>query len=86
MATARRCGSIGVAGLQDSDGAHLVARLWENLKAMIILDDNNFKNQNEKPESNAGVDEEFIHQVDEFIQQYRSALEELAKKVESCSV
>ncbi len=33
----------------------------------------------EKPITVAGVNEEFAHQVDEFIQQYRSALEELAK-------
>ena len=33
----------------------------------------------EKPIAVAGVNEEFAHQVDEFIQQYRSALDELAK-------
>jgi antitoxin component of MazEF toxin-antitoxin module len=32
-----------------------------------------------KPLVIAGVDEEFAHQVDEFIQQYRPALEELAR-------
>ncbi len=31
------------------------------------------------PVAIAGVDPEFAHQVEEFIQQYRSALEELAK-------
>lgn len=33
----------------------------------------------EKPLSAAGVDAEFAHQVSEFIEQYRPALEELAK-------
>jgi antitoxin MazE len=33
----------------------------------------------EKPIVLAGVNEEFARQVDEFIQQYRPALEELAK-------
>lgn len=33
----------------------------------------------EKPVEIAGVNEEFARQVDEFIQQYRPALEELAK-------
>ncbi len=33
----------------------------------------------QKPFAIASVDEEFARQVDEFIQQYRSALEELAK-------
>jgi antitoxin MazE len=33
----------------------------------------------EKPIAIAGVNEEFAHQVDAFIQQYRSALDELAK-------
>ena len=33
----------------------------------------------EKPVAVAGVNEEFARQVDEFIQQYRSALDELAK-------
>ncbi len=33
----------------------------------------------EKPVAMAGVNEEFARQVDEFIQQYRPALEELAK-------
>ena len=33
----------------------------------------------EKPFTISGVDEEFVHQVNEFIQQYRPALEELAK-------
>ncbi len=33
----------------------------------------------EKPLSIAGVNEDFARQVDEFIQQYRPALEELAK-------
>jgi antitoxin MazE len=32
-----------------------------------------------KPIAIAGVDEEFAHQVDAFIQQYRPALDELAK-------
>ncbi len=32
-----------------------------------------------KPIAIAGVDEEFARQVEEFIQQYRPALEELAK-------
>ena len=32
-----------------------------------------------KPSIMAGVDEEFAHQVSEFIQQYRAALDELAK-------
>ena len=33
----------------------------------------------EKPVAMAGVNEEFARQVDEFIQQYRPALNELAK-------
>lgn len=33
----------------------------------------------EKPITIAGVDEEFAHQVDAFIRQYRPALDELAK-------
>lgn len=33
----------------------------------------------EKPLAVAGVDEEFARQVNEFIEHYRSALEELAK-------
>ncbi len=33
----------------------------------------------EKPFAIAGVDKEFARQVEEFIQQYRPALEELAK-------
>jgi antitoxin MazE len=33
----------------------------------------------EKPTAIAGVDEEFARQVDTFIQQYRPALDELAK-------
>ncbi len=33
----------------------------------------------EKPFAIAGVDEKFARQVEEFIQQYRPALEELAK-------
>ena len=33
----------------------------------------------EKPLTSAGVNEDFARQVDEFIQQYRPALEELAK-------
>jgi len=33
----------------------------------------------EKPKVMAGVNEEFARQVDDFIQQYRSALDELAK-------
>jgi virulence-associated protein VagC len=33
----------------------------------------------EKPLAIAGVNEDFASQVDEFIQQYRPALEELAK-------
>jgi putative addiction module antidote len=33
----------------------------------------------EKPVSMAGISEEFLHQVNEFIDQYRPALEELAK-------
>ncbi len=33
----------------------------------------------EKPLAIAGVDEEFARQVNEFIEHYRSALEELAK-------
>jgi antitoxin MazE len=33
----------------------------------------------EKPTAIAGVNEEFARQVDEFIQQYRPALDELAK-------
>jgi putative addiction module antidote len=33
----------------------------------------------EKPLATAGVNEDFARQVDEFIQQYRPALEELAK-------
>lgn len=32
-----------------------------------------------KPLAAAGINEEFARQVDEFIEQYRSALEELAK-------
>lgn len=33
----------------------------------------------EKPTAIEGVNQEFARQVDEFIQQYRPALEELAK-------
>ncbi len=33
----------------------------------------------EKPIAIAGVNEDFAHQVDEFIEKYRPALEELAK-------
>ena len=33
----------------------------------------------EKPLAIAGVDEKFAHQINDFIEQYRPALEELAK-------
>jgi hypothetical protein len=33
----------------------------------------------EKPQAVAGVDENFAHQVNEFIEHYRPALEKLAK-------
>lgn len=33
----------------------------------------------EKPLAISGIDEAFAHQVDEFIRQYRPALDELAK-------
>lgn len=33
----------------------------------------------DKPLAIAGVDEEFAHQINDFIEQYRPALEELAK-------
>jgi len=33
----------------------------------------------ETPQAAGGVNEKFIHQVDEFIEQYRPALEALAK-------
>ena len=57
-------------GIKDGESVNL--ELDHNQRRVII-------SPVEKPVAIAGVDEEFAHQIDEFIQQYRPALDELAK-------
>ncbi len=57
-------------GIKDGESVNLV--LDSEQKRIII-------SPVEKPLAIAGVDENFAHQVDEFIKQYRPALDELAR-------
>ena len=59
-------------GLGLADGEN-VSLEFDRQKKRVIL------TPVEKPLAAAGVDENFAHQVNEFIEQYRPALEELAK-------
>lgn len=59
--------SLGVA-----DGENVTLELDRHQRRVIIT-------PVEKPLAIAGVDEVFARQVNEFIEQYRSALEKLAK-------
>lgn len=59
-------------GLGLADGEN-VSLEFDRQKKRVIL------TPVEKPMAIAGVDENFAHQVNEFIEQYRPALEELAK-------
>lgn len=59
-------------GLGLADGEN-VSLEFDRQKKRVIL------TPVEKPLAIAGVDENFAHQVNEFIEQYRPALEELAK-------
>ena len=59
-------------GLGLADGEN-VSLEFDRQKKRVIL------TPVEKPLAVAGVDEDFAHQVNEFIEQYRPALEELAK-------
>jgi putative addiction module antidote len=59
--------SLGLA-----DGENVSVELDREHKRVIIT-------PTKKPLANAGVDEEFAHQVNEFIERYRPALDELAK-------
>ena len=59
-------------GLGLADGEN-VSLEFDRQKKRVIL------TPVEKPLAVAGVDENFAHQVNEFIEQYRPALEELAK-------
>jgi antitoxin MazE len=59
-------------GLGLTDGEN-VSLEFDRQKKRVIL------TPVEKPLAVAGVDENFAHQVNEFIEQYRPALEELAK-------
>lgn len=58
--------------LEVKDGASVQLELDREQKRVIIT-------PVEKPIAIAGVNEEFARQVDEFIEQYRPALDELAK-------
>ena len=55
-----------------SDGQNISLELDRDQRRIIIT-------AAEKPIAIAGVDEDFAHHVNEFIDQYRPALEELAK-------
>lgn len=59
-------------GLGLVDGANVSLELDRQKKRAILT-------PVEKPLAVPGVDEEFAHQVNEFIEHYRPALEELAK-------
>ena len=59
-------------GLGLADGENVSLELDRQKKRVILT-------PVEKPQAVAGVDENFVHQVNEFIEQYRPALEELAK-------
>jgi len=59
-------------GLGLADGEN-VSLEFDRQKKRVIL------TPVQKPLAVAGVDENFAHQVNEFIEQYRPALEELAK-------
>lgn len=59
-------------GLGLADGENVSLELDRQKKRVILT-------PVEKPQAVAGVDENFAHQVNEFIEQYRPALEELAK-------
>ena len=59
-------------GLGLADGEN-VSLEFDRQKKRVIL------TPAEKPMAVAGVDEDFAHQVNEFIEHYRPALEELAK-------
>jgi putative addiction module antidote len=59
--------SLGV-----TDGENVSVELDREQKRVIIT-------PAEKPLAIAGIDEEFAQQVNEFIEQYRPALKELAK-------
>ena len=54
------------------DGQNISLELDRDQRRVIIT-------AAEKPYAIAGVDADFAHQVDEFIEHYRPALEELAK-------
>ena len=59
-----------------------VLNLYEGAEIEIDLDRENCQvilKPVELPLSNSGVDEKFAHQVSEFIEQYRPALEALAR-------
>jgi antitoxin MazE len=55
-----------------ADGENVSLELDRQKKRVILT-------PGEKPLAVAGVDEDFAHQVNEFIEHYRPALEELAK-------
>ncbi len=55
-----------------SEGSDVYVDLDREKRQIVI-------SQAEEPLAASGVDEEFSHQVAEFIDQYRPALEELAK-------
>ena len=59
-------------GLGLADGENVSLEFDRQNKPIIIT-------PVEKPLAVAGVDENFAHQVNEFIEQYRPALEKLAK-------
>lgn len=59
-------------GLGLADGENVSLELDRQKKRVILT-------PVEKPLAVAGVDEKFAHQVNEFIEHYRPALEELAK-------
>jgi antitoxin MazE len=59
-------------GLGLADGENVSLELDRQKKRVILT-------PAEKPLAVAGVDEDFAHQVNEFIEHYRPALEELAK-------
>ena len=59
-------------GLGLVDGENVSLELDRQKKRVILT-------PAEKPLAVAGVDEDFAHQVNEFIEHYRPALEELAK-------
>jgi antitoxin MazE len=59
-------------GLNLADGQNVSLELDRQKKRVILT-------PVEKPMAAAGVNEEFARQVNEFIEQYRPALEELAR-------